>query len=80
VRWSACACVSISRLTVYPFSLTRARRESAVPVDIAFLAGSKSSTGSMMTAVLVAGSAMTYCHVAVWGSKQVWTIGSEDMM
>jgi len=49
-------------------------------VDIAFLAGSKSSTGSMMTAVLVAGSAMTYCHVAVWGSKQVWTIGSEDMM
>src|SRR4051794_6230265 len=80
VRWSAWAWVSIRWVMVYPFSLTRARRASAAVVEMAFLAGSKSSTGSMMTADLVAGSATTYCQVQVTGSKQVWTMGSEDMM
>lgn len=42
---------------------------------IRLVAGSKSSTESMMTASCVEGSETMYCHVAVTGSKQVNTSG-----
>lgn len=61
---------------MHPFSLTRASRLSADSVETAFHAGIKSKTESMMTAARVAGSATTYCHVEVRGSKQAWTVGS----
>ena len=38
--------------------------------------GLKSRTGSIMTAILVDGSATMYCHVPVWGSKMLWIVGS----
>ena len=73
--WSACACVSRIRVTVYPSFETRDKRFSAEVAEMVQDAESKSRTLSMMTASLVLGQATIYCHVEVLSSKTEWMSG-----
>lgn len=60
--------------------LHECEERSAVSVLIWLVDVSKSSTGSMMTACLVAGSTTMYCHVPDFASKHVCISGSKDIL
>jgi hypothetical protein len=55
-------------------------KRSAFVVVMVCVAASKSSTGSMMTALSVLGSATMYCHVPVAGWCMLSMVAGSDMV